>query len=167
MLLAVFVVLWLALLLLVPLRAITTAAARHAPAPARPVIRFAMLAGGRRQPGMLGFDRLTAGRVEHLRLDGDMLIVKGWAIDAHSKNAADAVRVYYDGILIGSVPTGRPRADVAKSLNHHRADGSGFAFEVVGLPATDSPCNLDLAAEQSDGRLDMLRHSSCGDQAAR
>lgn len=160
-LLAAFVALWLVLLLLVPSRAITTEATRHAPAPATPVIRFAMPTGDRRQAAAVRFDRLTAGHVERLSLDAGTLTVKGWAIDAASKDAADAVRVYYDGILLESVPTGRPRADVAKALNHHGAGRSGFAFEVLGLPATVSPCDLDLAAEQSDGRLAILPHRGC------
>lgn len=166
-LLAVFVALWLVLLLLVPFRAISTEAARHAPLPATPVIRFAVPTGDRRQTVATRFDRLAAGHVDRLSLEADKLIVKGWAIDAPSKDASEAVRVYYDGILLGAVPTGRPRADVAKVLNHHGAAPSGFLFEVVDLPAAVSPCDLDIVVEQSDGRLATLRHSSCVDPAVR
>lgn len=162
-LLAAFVAVWLILLLLVPSRSIRTEAARHAPAPATPAIQWTIPAADRRQEVAVRFHRLPAGHVDRLSSDAGTLHVKGWAIDAASKDAAAAVHVYYDGIRVGSVPTGRPRADVAKALDHHGADRAGFEFKVLGLPVTASPCDIDLAAEQSDGRLAILRHGSCPD----
>lgn len=158
-LLAVFVSLWLVLLLLVPPRVIATEAARHAPAPAMAVIQFAM---PNRNTVPVRFEHLAAGHVDLLNLERGTLSVRGWAIDAASKDPAYAVRVYYGGTLLGSSPTGRPRSDVAKALNHHGAGRSGFEFKVVNLPATVSPCDLRLVvAEQRDGRLAILRHRSC------
>ena len=113
----------------------------------------------------IGIGDRHGGHVDQLVVSDGKASIRGWAINAADRSSARGVLVVVDDRLVGSVGTGKPRADVGKALGTDRASRAGFHFTIDGLPATTTACDIHLAAEQNDGSLASLTHTACATAA--
>lgn len=104
---------------------------------------------------------ISAGFVDQIQVIGNRVRVSGWAIDAVNKHPARSLWVSLHGRLIGTTQPLELRPDVANALGSDSALHAGFVITVSNVPATLSPCEVTVQAEQDNGRLAMLANSSC------
>lgn len=151
---------WAALLLTVPTKALHAEAVRHAPPRPAPQISFNN-SGAPSVATSATFVNRPVGFVESIQLRNGTARITGWAIDADSRRPAARVNLYYDGRLLGSAGTGLPRPDVARVLDDSGAARSGFKVELTDIPPQVATCELVLAAQQADGRMAPLQQRPC------
>src|SRR5690606_8376165 len=102
-----------------------------------------------------------AGYVDALEMAGGIATASGWAVNQADFSPARGIYVIVGDRVIGSAETGLVRPDVARALQAPAAAESGFKFRIQGLPVNLDKCDVQLAAEQTDGTLTVLPNSAC------
>lgn len=104
---------------------------------------------------------IAAGSVDQIQVIGNEVRVSGWAIDAASKRPARALWVSFHDRLIGTAQPLELRPDVANALGSDSALRAGFVITVSHIPASLSPCEVTVQAEQGNGTLATLPSPGC------
>lgn len=100
------------------------------------------------------------GWVDGMTVEPPKLLVRGWAADKKSGNAAATVVVLVEGRFAGRGTTGIPRPDVAKATRTANLADSGFRFEVpLARGAAGSKPVVRVFAVSGAGRIGELRYS--------
>lgn len=128
--------------------------------PQRPVLAFDA-SGARRVTLAVSVREGDAGYVDQLARERETITLRGWAIDAASKTHSPGVLITYDGRLIGTIPTGGLRPDVAKALGTSLSNDSGFTAVIRAVPKRVNMCAIEALAQQRDGSLRRLRRPEC------
>lgn len=149
MLLALFAICSIGLSIAVPPRVMKVEAARHAPPPPTPTLRFDIAPVEPRKLRGIGLAHAPAGNIDELTRANGVVSVRGWAMDMRSTAAPARLDIYYNAIRVGSVKTGFARPDVASALNDENAQNSGFQFRISGVPANVTGCDFQFAVVQS------------------
>lgn len=153
----VFAVVALVMAVIVPFKTLRAVKLWHAPVP---VIGFEAARIQPDQPQRLDFGRGRVGRLGEATRSGSEIRFRGWAIDEQTAASANSVLIYYDGRVVASVKSDRPRPDVAAALQDDDAAYAGFEVILQGVPPAVSPCDFQYVAVQRSGKEIAIGHAA-------
>jgi hypothetical protein len=91
------------------------------------------------------------------------LIVRGWAFASDPSTRVRRVWFFANGRYLGSVTLSIGRPDVVKAISNSEAINSGYKLQINGVSNELRECEVQVAAELSDGSLDVMRNNTCAD----
>lgn len=96
------------------------------------------------------------GHVDQLDISGGVLLVRGWIFGDGASKSAVRVLIFAEDRYLGAAAPGLERPDVEKALSDPRARYSGFKVSITGFPEELHECDVQVAAEVSDGSLALI-----------
>jgi hypothetical protein len=107
--------------------------------------------------------KASIGVVDELVISENNLIVRGWAFASGATVSVRRVWFFANGLYLGSVSLSIARPDVVKVISNSEAINSGYKLKINGVSNELRECEVQVAAELSDGTLDVMRNNTCAD----
>lgn len=101
------------------------------------------------------------GVIDEFTLNGDVLLVRGWAFDADAMQTGQRVVVTLHGRQLGSRPLSVYRPDVRDHFRSPAASWSGFRVVLFGVPEQTDLCDVAVYVEYGDGSFSELDNPAC------
>lgn len=105
----------------------------------------------------------SIGAVDELVISENNLTVRGWAFASAPSTRVRRVWFFSNGRYLGSVTLSIARPDVVKAISNSEAINSGYKLQINGVSNELRECEVQVAAELSDGSLDVIRNNTCAD----